>query len=61
MVPGTRNFHQFDPITETEVAVKRCSEDIQYELINDLYEKGNLEPIIVDLLDYVACIYKENW
>ena len=61
VVPGTRNFHQFDPITETKVAVQRCSENIQYELIHDLYGKGNLEPIIVDLLDYVACIYKENW
>ena len=34
-VSGTLSFHQFEPISEKIIAARRCSKDIQYEIVHD--------------------------
>ena len=60
-VPGTRSFHQFEPVSEIKIAARRCSKDIQYDFVHDLYASGNKEPISICIFDYVACIYDGTW
>ena len=35
-LPGTRSFHEFIPISERQIAAKRCSDDEEFDIKHDL-------------------------
>ena len=59
-VPGTRSFHMFQPLSNSCIATKRCSEDALFTLHHDLLGKPDAR-INFDKFDFVACEYEEKW
>ena len=58
-IPGTRSFHEFVPLDEFRIAVKRCSEDSLQTLVHDFKMKLHVTTDYV--LQYVACVYEAEW
>ena len=58
-LPGTRSFHEFIPISERHITVKRCSDDEAFNIKHDLL-KLPAEPQI-EVLSYVTCLYDNEW
>jgi len=59
-MPGTRTFHEFSPISECKVAVKRCSEGKEFTLVHDFINKSKISHNYT-VLQYVACVYEMKW
>ena len=47
------------PVAENTVAVKRCSDDNEYVLHQNLLHKPTV--VKVEISDFVACIYEQKW
>ncbi len=66
-LPGTRSFHHFEPLSATVIAVKRVSEDVDYDMRYDLVLGKRVDTEIpeaaeVKASDFVLCSYdKEFW
>jgi len=56
-VPGKRTFHEFSPISECKVAVKRCSEDKEFMILSIKVKYH----ITILFFSMVACVYKIKW
>ena len=52
-VLGTITLHQYVPLTESVIGVKRCSEDENYSLKHNLLSKYYV-PVDIKVSDYVA-------
>jgi len=59
-VPGTRSFHEFSPLNDYKIAVKRCSEDTEFALIHNFKNKSKVSDEFT-VLQYVTCIYEMEW
>ena len=61
IIPGTRSFKKFIPITPNEIGVKFCSED-QYIFQSHNFGNGVSVPKSLNLqvLEYVCCTYGKN-
>ena len=57
-VPGTRNYHQYEPINEIVIGCKQVSSDIEFnlkfELFSDIHKTTQ-----VAISNHVLCIYDE--
>ena len=58
-VPGTRSFHQFIPVGECTVAVKRCSNDHSFVLQHNLHHQPSV--VSIDINDFISCLYEGTW
>ena len=63
-IPGTRSFHQFNPVGGLTLTMKRSSlsekVDMRYDLCNAKILYGNTVDDFTPL-QYVACVYSGNW
>ena len=59
-IPGTRSFHEFVPLNEYKIAVKRCSEDSQHTLVHDFKTESQARADCA-ALQYVTCVYEAKW
>ena len=41
-VPGTRIFHEFSPVNDCKIVVKRWSEDKEFTLVHDFVNKNRI-------------------
>ena len=59
--PDTGSFNQFEPLNGSKIVARRCSQDIEPELIHAMYDIGNKESINVHIFNSVTCIYDGKW
>ena len=61
-LPGTRSFHQFEPISESAIGAKRVSEDTRDEMQYDLRlgKKADNSASEINPSDFVICQYDEK-
>ena len=57
-VPGTRSYHQHEPINENVIGCKRVSSDIEFDLKFELFSDVH-KATQVSISNHVLCIYDE--
>ena len=57
-VPGTRSYHQYEPINENVIRCKRVSSDIEFDLKFELFSDVH-KATQVSISNHVLCIYDE--
>ena len=65
-VPGTRSFHHYVPLSETTIAFKRTSEEVDQQSFNLItgFKQSSMKPGDIQNLkpaDFVACKYDKFW
>ena len=54
-IPGTRSFHHFNPLGGSRIAMKRCSEDENYDLIYNFSAGAETKIVQCVVSGYVCC------
>jgi hypothetical protein len=60
-VPGTRSYHQFIPVSEVEIGVKRCSSDENFSLKYNFMQTSHDKSYHFKESMYIACVYDGEW
>ena len=60
-IPGTRSFHQFDPLCGFKIATKRCSEDREIAFVHNFVPNTTVAEIEVFHFEFVCCLYEQQW
>ena len=59
-IPGTRSFHEFSPINQYSIEMKRTSEDKESSYVHNFKNQAK-QNSVVQVLDYVSCLYDNKW
>ena len=65
-IPGTRSFHEFQPLSQNTICMKYCSEDEEFATrFSFAHEEANTNRVevfqLVKSLDFVCCLYDQQW
>ena len=59
-IPGTRSFHEFSPIDQYSIEMKRTSEDKKPSYVHN-FKNQTKQNSVIQVLDYVSCLYDKKW
>ena len=62
-IPGTRGFHDFQPLTPISIAIKRTSDQDGPTILYS-FDTGSLKHYFltqIRISSYIACVYDDNW
>ena len=59
-IPGKRSFHEFSPIDQYSIEMKRTSEDKEPSYVHN-FKNQTKQNSVVQVLDYVSCLYDNKW
>ena len=60
LIPGTGSFHEFSPINQYSIEMKRTSEDKEPSYVHNFKNKTK-QNYVVQVLDYLSCLYDNKW
>ena len=58
-IPGKISFHEFSPIGQYSIEMKRKSEDKEPSYVHNF--KNQKQNSVVQVFDYVSCLYDNKW
>ena len=59
-IPGKRSFHEFSPIDQYSIEMKRTSDDKEPSYVQN-FKNQTKQSSVVQVLDYVSCLYDNEW
>ena len=59
-IPGERSFHEFFPIDQYSIEMKRTSEDKEPSYVLN-FKNQTKQNSAVQVLDYKSCLYDNKW
>ena len=59
-IPGTRSFHEFSPIDQYSIEMKRTREDKEPSYVHN-FKNQTKQNSVVQVLDYVSCLHDNKW
>ena len=59
-IPGTRSFYEFSPIDQNSIEMKIKSGDKKPSYVHN-FKNQTKQNSVVQVLDYVSCIYNNKW
>ena len=59
-IPGTRSCHEFSPIDQYSIEMKRTSVDKEPFYVHN-FKNQTKQNSVIQVLDYVSCLYDNKW
>ena len=59
-IPGTRSFHEFSPVDQYSIEMKRTSEGKEPSYVHNFKIQAK-QNSVVQVLDYISCLYDNKW